>query len=72
MKRSYLQLLLLCCLCESAVFGRDVMTKVSTLTSTIPGSGMDSGFSFFGVDTGGGFELRICSGGAGKLSPAVM
>ena len=54
------------------MFGRDVMTRVSTLTSTIPGSGMDSGFSFFGVDTGGGFELRICSGGAGKLSPAVM
>ena len=26
---------------------------------------MDSDFSFFGLDTGGGFEMRLCCAGAG-------
>ena len=61
MKGQYLKILLLTiCLCEKDVICKDVITKISTKTSTIPGSGMDSDFSFFGLDTGGGFEMRLC------------
>ena len=66
MKGQYLKILLLTiCLCEKDVICKDVITKISTKTSTIPGSGMDSDFSFFGLDTGGGFEMRLCWGQAG-------
>ena len=66
MKSQFLRLLLLStCLCEKGAICKDVITKISTRTSTIPGSGMDSDFSFFGLDTGGGFEMRLCGGEAG-------
>ena len=61
--KGYLKLLLLnVCLCEKGVICKDVITKISTRTSIIPGSGMDSDISFLGLDTGGGFEMRLCGG----------
>ena len=51
--------LLLCLHLTACDVGQYVVTKISTRTSTIPGSGMDSGGWF---DTGGSFSLRICQG----------
>jgi len=48
---------ILLCLHLNVCDDQFLVTKVSTRTSTIPGSGMDSGGWF---DTGGSFSLRIC------------
>ena len=54
-------LLLLFMLLFPSSFGLTV-SRISTLTSTIPGSGMDGGgfFSFF--SSGGEFSVQLCSG----------
>ena len=36
------------------------LTKISALTSRIPGSGMDQGITIFGYDSGGSFSVMIC------------
>ena len=36
------------------------LTKISTKTSRIPGSGMDQGITIFGYDSGGSFSVHIC------------
>ena len=43
---------------------RTLLTKISTLTSRIPGSGMDQGLTLplFGYDGGGSFSLLVCVG----------
>ena len=48
---------ILLCLHLNVCDDQFLVTKISTRTSTIPGSGMDSGGWF---DTGGSFSLRIC------------
>ena len=49
-----------------------LLTKISTRTSRIPGSGMDQGLKFFGYDSGGSFSMTVCVGGrccyTGKLN----
>ena len=48
------------------------LTKISALTSRIPGSGMDQGISIFGYDSGGSYSVVICQGdeccATGKLN----
>ena len=38
------------------------ISRISTLTSTIPGSGMDSGGFFSFLSSGGEFSVKLCSG----------
>jgi len=53
------QLLLLVLLCSTSAFK---VSRISTLTSTIPGSGMDSGGFFSFLSKGGEFSVQLCSG----------
>ena len=55
-------LLRLLCITVTTAAAPHAVTKVSAMTSTVPGSGMDSegAFSFLGLDTGGSFAVEIC------------
>ena len=52
-------LLVLVLLCSTSAFK---VSRISTLTSTIPGSGMDSGGFFSFLSKGGEFSVQLCSG----------
>ena len=55
-------LLRLLCITVTTAAAPHAVTKLSAMTSTVPGSGMDSegAFSFLGLDTGGSFAVEIC------------
>ena len=55
-------LLRLLCITVTTAAAPHAVTKVSAMTSTVPGSGMDSegAFSFLGLHTGGSFAVEIC------------
>ena len=55
-------LLRLLCITVTTAASPHAVTKLSAMTSTVPGSGMDSegAFSFLGLDTGGSFAVEIC------------
>ena len=54
-------ILYLICVTIVKLSNADYVSKISTRTSTIPGSGMDSGSSFVELFSGGGrFSLEIC------------